>query len=141
MAIQIKKKPGALQMINVTPLIDVVLFLLIFLMVAMDFAKTDQQVPIKLPSAASAVPMTVEPNDLTVLVDAEGGYQVNGERVTLGRLESIISQVITDNPVNQTVIIRGDKTVAFQSIVSVLDVCNRLKVPSYRITAEDEKKE
>jgi biopolymer transport protein ExbD len=48
----------------------------------------------------------------------------------------MIAQAVVDNPIQQTVIVRGDKRVAFQSVVSVLDLCNRLKVPSYRITTE-----
>ncbi|MEI8211006.1 MAG: biopolymer transporter ExbD [Planctomycetota bacterium] len=133
MSIQIKKG-RALDSLNLTPLIDVVFLLLIFFLVATRFSQEDEQLPIKLPSARNALPMTIVPEELVVSIGEDGTYIVRGERVSLERLESVLSKAITDNPVNQNVILRGDKRVAFQSVVSVIDLCNRLKVPSYRIT-------
>ena len=135
MAIQIKKGK-ALDSLNLTPLIDVVFLLLIFFLVATQFAQDDAQLPIKLPSAKNAVPMTVQPQELVVGIGEDGTYMVRGQRLNLAGLETMIAQAVVDNPIQQTVIVRGDKRVAFQSVVSVLDLCNRLKVPSYRITTE-----
>lgn len=138
MSIQIRKG-RALDALNLTPLIDVVFLLLIFFLVATRFSQEDEQLPIKLPSARSAVPMTIRPEELVVSIGEDGVYIVRGERVALEQLEGILTQAIADNPLSQTVILRGDKRVAFQSVVSVIDLCNRLKVPSYRITtASDE---
>jgi biopolymer transport protein ExbD len=66
---------------------------------------------------------------------------LRGQRLDLQQLEPILAQAVLDNPVQQTVILRGDKRVEFQSVVSLIDLCNRLKVPSYRITAQDEPQE
>jgi biopolymer transport protein ExbD len=128
MAIQLKKG-RALDALNLTPLIDVVFLLLIFFLVATRFAQDDRELPVQLPSAASAVPMTMEPNELVVNVDASGDYMVRGERTSLQRIEGILTQAVANNPVNQMVIIRGDKNVAFQSIVAVMDLCTKVKVP------------
>lgn len=137
MAIQLKKTK-AFDSLNLTPLIDVVMFLLIFFMIATRFAQEDRELPVKLPSASSAVPMTMEPSELVVNVDATGKYMVQGQILTIGQLEKTIQQAVIDNPVNQNVTIRGDRQVAFQSVVSVIDLCTRLKVPSYKITTEAE---
>lgn len=136
MPVQIKKG-RALDALNLTPLIDVVFLLLIFFLVATRFAQDDRELPVKLPSASSAVPMTMEPAELVVNVDAQGQYMIQGERMSLERMESVIQKAVTDNPVNQLVIIRGDRNVAFQAIVSVMDLCTRLKVPSYKISTEN----
>jgi biopolymer transport protein ExbD len=135
MAIQLKKG-RALESLSLTPLIDVVFLLLIFFLVATRFAQDDRELPVQLPSASSAVPMTMEPAELVVNVDASGQYMVQGERVTLERMESILRKAVADNPINQLVIIRGDRNVAFQSIVSVMDLCTKVKVPSYKISTE-----
>ena len=55
------QKGKALEALNLTPLIDVVFLLLIFFLVATQFSQDDQQLPIQLPSAKNAVPMTVAP--------------------------------------------------------------------------------
>lgn len=133
MPIQLNKG-RALDSLNLTPLIDVVFLLLIFFLVATQFSQDDQQLPIKLPSARNALPMTVVPEELVVNIGADGSYMVRGERVQAERLEAILAQSVADNPVQQTVILRGDRRTEFQSVVTVIDMCNRVKVPSYRIT-------
>jgi biopolymer transport protein ExbD len=130
------KKGKALDSLNLTPLIDVVFLLLIFFLVATRFAQDDRELPVQLPSAASAMPMTVEPTELVVNVDAAGQYMILGERMTLEKVESALKRAVTDNPINQMVIIRGDRNVAFPAVVSVMDLCTKLKVPSYKISTE-----
>ena len=132
------KKSRALDSLNLTPLIDVVFLLLIFFLVATRFAQDDRELPVQLPSAASALPMTVEPTELVVNVDSSGQYMILGERMALEKVESTLQRAVADNPVNQMVIIRGDRKVAFQAIVSVMDLCTKLKVPSYKISTEAE---
>jgi len=135
MAIQIKKG-RALDSLNLTPLIDVVFLLLIFFLVATRFAQDDRELPVQLPSASNAVPMTMEPTELVVNVDSEGKYMVLGETMNLERVEAVLKKAVADNPVNQMVIIRGDRSVAFQAVVSIMDLCTKLKVPSYKISTE-----
>ncbi len=135
MPIQIKKG-RALDSLNLTPLIDVVFLLLIFFLVATRFAQDDRELPVQLPSASSAVPMTVEPTELVVNVDALGQYMILGEQMPLDKVEFVLKRAVADNPLNQMVIIRGDRNVAFQAVVSVLDLCTKLRVPSYKISTE-----
>ncbi len=135
MAIQIKKGK-ALDSLNLTPLIDVVFLLLIFFLVATRFAQDDRELPVQLPSAANAMPMTVEPTELVVNVDGAGQYMILGERMTLEKVETTLKRAVADNPVNQMVIIRGDRNVAFQAVVSVMDLCTKLKVASYKISTD-----
>jgi len=80
--------------------------------------------------------MTAEPTELVVNVDATGQYMILGERMPLEKVEFVLKRAIADNPLNQMVIIRGDRNVAFQAVVSVLDLCTKLKVPSYKISTE-----
>ena len=132
------QKGKALDSLNLTPLIDVVFLLLIFFLVATQFSQDDQQLPIKLPSAQSAVPMTIEPEELVVHIAQDSTMMVRGQGVDLATLEGILRQALADNPVQQTVVLRGDKRVEFQTIVSLVVLCNRLKIPSYRFTTASE---
>lgn len=132
------QKGKALDSLNLTPLIDVVFLLLIFFLVATQFSQDDQQLPIKLPSAQSAVPMTIEPEELVVHIAQDRSMMVRGQYVDLVTLEGILRQALADNPIQQTVVLRGDKRVEFQTIVSLVDLCNRLKIPSYRFTTASE---
>jgi biopolymer transport protein ExbD len=139
MAIQIKKGI-ALSALNLTPLIDVVFLLLIFFLVATRFAQDDRELPVQLPSASSALPMTVEPTELVIHINAAGQYLVQGQPTDLSQLESILRKAVSDNPVHQVVVIRADRQVAFQSVVSVMDLCTKLKVPSYKVATDNMEK-
>jgi biopolymer transport protein ExbD len=130
------KKSRSFDSLNLTPFIDVVFFLLTYFLIASRFTEEDREMPVKLPTAMSALPMTVEPTELVINVDAKGGYVVRGEKMPLDRVASIIQQAVADNPINQMVVIRGDRNVAFQSVVSVMDLCTKLKVPAYKISTE-----
>jgi biopolymer transport protein ExbD len=133
MSVQLKRS-RSLDALNMTPLIDVVFILLIFFLVAAKFANEDRELPVQLPTAKSAMPMTTEPQVMTVGIASDGTLAVDGTEMTLDGVESAIQQAVINNPNNQTVIIRGDKRVPFQSVVAVMDACNRLKVPSYKVT-------
>ncbi|MDZ4849306.1 MAG: biopolymer transporter ExbD [Pirellulaceae bacterium] len=128
------KKSRVLDSLNMTPLIDCVFILLIFFLVATRFAQEDRELPVQLPSAQSAIPMTMEPQILTVGINEEGSFAIDGKMIPIEDVEVTIRQAVADNPINQTVIIRGDKRVPFQHVVSVMDVCQRLKVPTYKVT-------
>ena len=132
------KKSRALDSLSMTPLIDVIFILLIFFLVAARFAQEDRELPVQLPSAKSAVPMTMEPQIMIVGIDVQGQYVLNGRTISLDEVETDIRQAVTNNPVNQTVIIRGDKRVPFQHVVSLMDICQRLKVPTYKVTTAAE---
>ncbi len=128
------KKSRVLDSLNMTPLIDVVFILLIFFLVAARFAREDRELPVQLPSAKSAVPMTMEPQIMIVGIDENGQFVIGGRTLPIEEVETAIRQAVTDNPINQTVIIRGDRRVSFQHVVSVMDICQRLKVPTYKVT-------
>lgn len=133
------RRSSAAAALSLTPLIDVVFLLLIFFLVATRFAREDEQLPLKLPTAASALPMTVDPQIMTINVDADGRYFVRGRFLELPGLADEIAQAVRDNPVSQSVIIRGDRQAEYGRVAAVLDLCHAAKVPSYRLsTTSDE---
>lgn len=132
------RKSKALESLNLTPLIDIVFLLLIFFLVATRFAQEDRELPVQLPSAANALPMTLEPNELIVNVDESGTYIVQGTAMDLAGVERVVRQAVADNPIQQVVVIRGDRNVRLQAAVTLMDLCAKLKVPSYKISTEPE---
>ena len=127
----------ALSSLTLAPLIDVVFLLLIFFLVASRLSQEDRELDIPLPSASNAMPMTAEPQELLVNVDRLGTYTVNGQSVDENKLEQIILQAVTDNPLNQSVIIRADRRVPLQAPVTVMDVCLRCGA-GYSLSIADE---
>ncbi len=83
MAVQLRRSK-AFDSLNLTPLIDVVFFLLVFFLVATRFEEEDKNLPVSLPSASNAVPLTVEPQEIVINVDEEGRYYADGQFMKSG---------------------------------------------------------
>ena len=135
MPIQIRRG-RAVEMLNLTSLMDVVFLLLIFFLVASRFAQEDRELPVQLPSATSAMPMTSEPQEFVVNIDERGAYFVAGKTMDGILLEQSLQRAATDNPTTLSVIIRGDRRVPFQYVVDVMDLCNRLGISNYKVSTE-----
>ena len=137
MAVRINKG-NALSSLSLTPLIDVVFLLLVFFLVTTRFAQEDYELAVVLPAASEAQPLIVEPKELFVNIDQHGDYVVDGRRMTRGEIEEILEQAVANNPVNQSVVIRADRRVQFDSVVAIMNLCNRTGVRDYSVTTLQE---
>jgi biopolymer transport protein ExbD len=126
---------GALSM---TPLIDVVFLLLIFFLVASRLSQEDQQLDIALPSAANAMPMTAEPQEMIINIDQQGKILVDAKETTLEDFDTLLRVLVLNNPTSHSVIIRGDRRVPFQIPISVMDVCLKHGIPYSASIAEEQ---
>jgi len=125
--------------INVTPLVDVVLVLLIVFMitiptiVASDILN-ERELSIRLPRASDALPLTARVNDLVVNIEASGRYMVGGEPKTEDELKTLLRQAEADNPGRVNVVIRADRVCHWQYVVDVMNLCKAMKISSYSAT-------
>ncbi len=107
--------------LTMTPLVDIVLLLLIFYIVTTAFV--DRELELKLPEAdASSVPE--EKKKFTIEVSQDGGLALNGELVTLDRLDRTL-ETEQGNDNIQSVEIRADKAVSHGRFVEVLGVVKK----------------
>lgn len=136
MSVSIKRSAAA-GTLSLTPLIDVVFLLLIFFLVTSKFDEEERRMPIDLPVATSATPMTERPREIAVDIDREGHLFANGQAITAEELEATLIRAVASNPTNQTVVIRADAAVSFQPVVSVMDLCNRTGVSDYTVTTQE----
>ena len=117
-----EKSNGATPFINVTPLIDVLLVLLIIFMVIspMKPARFETKIPVKAPP----------PNDadinlsLIVTVNREGGYQLNSQpAATLTDLDALLHRALDGRPENlKAVFLKAPRSVHYGEVVKVVDV-------------------
>ena len=125
-----KQEPMEEPHINLTPLVDIVFNLLLFLMLATRFAAdedAEQKFDVQLATAASARPLTALPDEMVVNVAANGEVQLNGKPRTLPELEAELVKA-KKNYADQTVLIRGEGQGPYQNVVDVLAVCDRAKI-------------
>ena len=128
----LKVEPLEEPYLNLTPLVDVILNLLIFFMLGTSFAKDEHPFNVELPSVSHAPSLTAPPDDITVNVFANGRVEVAGKEVSLSQLEQILKEAHSRFD-GQGVLIRGDKKGEYQGVMNVLSVCQRAKIRNYSL--------
>ena len=108
--------------IEMTPMIDIVFLLLIFFLVATTFRQEEREMQIALPIASSAGPISMTLRELVVNVDKNGRMIIAGREVSGEDLLLMITDAVAVNA-EQKVTVRGDRRVAYESVVRVLDIC------------------
>jgi biopolymer transport protein ExbD len=110
---------------NLVPLIDVLLVIIIFLVVSATFSRTSE-LQINLPTAEANSPQD-KPLVITVEVDAGGRYMVNGNEVAGGEVESIASALTkaAGNGKEPTIVINADAKTTHQSVINVMEAARQ----------------
>lgn len=107
--------------INITPMVDVMLVLLIIFMVAAPMMTTG--VTVDLPETAAS-PITGQDEPLAVTVTADGKIYVQKTAVALQELEAKL-KAITGEKKDTRIFVRGDKTVDYGHIMEVVGTINQ----------------
>jgi biopolymer transport protein ExbD len=102
--------------INVTPLVDVMLVLLIIFMVTAPMLATG--IKVNLPSARTATPLEAK-NPVVVVVAKDGAVSVGKDPVSRDELAAKVKGKLPES--NGVVQLRGDKEAAYGDVVSVMD--------------------
>jgi len=102
--------------INVTPLVDVMLVLLIIFMVTAPMMI--QGVEVSLPESTSK-PLPSEQEKLVVTIDQNNQVYINDYRVGLENLKEKLMQITKDQKADE-IYLRADKTVAYGTVVYVM---------------------
>jgi len=102
--------------INVTPLVDVMLVLLIIFMVTAPMITSS--VNVNLPQA-NAKPAPSDMKPITISVNAQGAVFLNNTQVELPNLVATLQQASQNNP-DQRIFVRGDKDVPYGTMIQVM---------------------
>lgn len=107
--------------INLVPLIDVLLVIIIFLIVSATFSRTSE-LQINLPTAEANAPLD-KPLVITVEVDEGGRYMVNGNEVESAEISAIASALTkaAGDGKEPTIVINADAKATHQSVVNVME--------------------
>jgi len=123
------RRRGIIAEINVTPLVDIVLVLLIiFMLTAHLIAK--QGIEVDLPRASKST--TAPPTTIAVTLTRDGTLLLNGVPVAAAALRSAVKAAVAKDPKTQA-IISGDRAVSHGRVVWVLDTVSDAGITSFSI--------
>jgi len=105
--------------INVTPLVDVVLVLLIIFMVVTPLLK--QEVPIELPLATNSRGAE-DASQVTVSLSADGRALLDGREVPAEDLVAHLTAIYAERP-DKTIFLEADRALSHGRVVDLMDDC------------------
>lgn len=109
---------GIIADVNVVPLIDVLLVLLVIFMI---IPHKQFGLEAEIPQAATQLPYSAEPGIVVVQVLADGSLCINQVPVSWEHLQYRLEEIYKMHA-NRVVFIRGDAVVEFSQVARVIDV-------------------
>jgi biopolymer transport protein ExbD len=123
---------GGIVGINVTPMVDIMLVLLVIMMVSANFI-VSQTMNVDLPKASNGDRAT--PSIAVVTIDAQSQYGWNDKPVAESELAAKLAGAKADNP-DVNVIVSGDKKAEHGAVVHVLDLAKAAGITHFAIAVE-----
>jgi biopolymer transport protein ExbD len=129
-------KGGPKSDINVTPLVDVMLVLLIIMMLIAPMLQ--KGVPVTLPVADNTVDKPETQNQTVVAVDSKNKFYVDGIQVERSILADRVKTKLEDKT-ERIVLIKGDQDASYSSIMAAMDDLRKVGIEDIGLITERKK--
>ena len=123
---------GTVTGINVTPMVDIMLVLLIVFMVTASFV-SEQGLKISVPKTQDTETSTTV--SLSVAVDDKGDLLFKSAKTNAENLKAALIREVSLNP-DTRVTLAADSRLAYQQVVNVLDIIKQAGVTKVALTTE-----
>jgi biopolymer transport protein ExbD len=123
--------------LNLTPMIDVVIQLVIFFMVGTQFVDNERKIDIALPLVGQAAPLTETPDEMVVNVSKEGDISIGSKPVSAEQLRDQLKEA-KNRYSAQAVVIRGDMNCIYQQVMTVVDICKQAGIENLQVATRVE---
>ena len=127
---------GPIAAINITPLVDVILVLLIIFMVTTEvISEDDKVIGIELPIAASGDNKQAAA-PFTVVVTKEGGFITDGKPATEEVVIQAAREVVAKKGATAEAVVAADKAASHESFVGLLDILRQAGISRFAIQTD-----
>ncbi len=137
MAMDLGAKGSLKADINVTPLVDVMLVLLIIMMLIAPLLQ--QGVPVTMPEAANTGEKPDTQDQTVVAIDSRGAFYVNALPVPADDLVPRVQRALEDKK-EKIVYLKGDKDAKYAAIMDVMDAFRKAQIENIALITEKKNK-
>ena len=137
MAMDLGSKGKLKADINVTPLVDVMLVLLIIMMLIAPLLQ--QGVAVTLPEAANTGDKPDTQDQTVVAIDSRGAFYVNAIPVAQDDLIPRVQRVLEDKK-EKIVYLKGDKDAKYAAIMDAMDAFRKAQIENIALITEKKQK-
>ena len=96
----------------------------------------EREIDVALPDASEALPMTAQPREVIININAKSQFYVSGKTLTLPDLEKMLQQAYVNNPGTVKAIIRSDEMVPVRTIVAAINACKKAKIREHTLAVK-----
>lgn len=129
----IDKDEREISEINMTPFVDIILVILIIFLATATFI-VEGKIPLDLPTAKTSEPAKQIQNKIEIIIKKDGIF-FEGSKTDLETLKTKL-QAIADS--QKVVVLKAEKDVIFQDVVSVIDICRQVGISKYIVETKKE---
>jgi biopolymer transport protein TolR len=129
-------KGGVKSDINVTPLVDVMLVLLIIMMLVAPLMQ--QGVPVKLPVASNYVDKPETNNQTVIAIAANKSVYLNAKFIPTDELGKKVEEVLKDK-LEKIVLIKADQNVDYSVVMATMDQLHHVGVEDIGLVTDQKK--
>ena len=126
-------KGGVKSDINVTPLVDIMLVLLIIMMIVAPLLQ--KGVDVKLPTAANTVDKPETQDQTVVAVTADGRLHLNSREVAEGDLAQRVTEVL-ETKKERIVLIKADEDAQYGRVMAAMDALRKAQIEDMGLITE-----
>lgn len=129
MAAAVGNDEEMISSINITPLVDIFLVLLIIFMITSSVID-QREIALNAPKAANAGSQA--PKAAGLVVDKDGNTYLDGEKLDTAAIAAILRAKVRQEPEYQ-VLIGADRDLKYQSVVDVIDLVRGAGISKYAL--------
>ena len=129
-------KGGVKSVINVTPLVDVMLVLLIIMMLIAPMLQ--QGVVLKLPTATNTVDKPEVQGQTIIAIAKDKGLYLNSKQIQEGQLATKVTELL-ENTKDKVVLIKADEEVEYGAVMSAMDQLRQAGIEDIGLITEKNK--
>ncbi|HEY8468489.1 MAG TPA: biopolymer transporter ExbD [Longimicrobiales bacterium] len=104
--------------INMTPMIDVLLVLLVIFMLVVP--QLQRSIDVQLPLDKPADPSSADNTQIVLEIDADGNMTINTQPVPRGELEQRLREIYSNRP-DKILFVKADGNLVYQDVISAMD--------------------
>ena len=109
--------------VMIIPMIDIMLFLLVFFMISTIYMVQTNTLQVSLPQASTSK-QEIRPNVVPITVTATGEVLYDKDTLPVGELAERVGSTLKSDP-DTVFVLRGDKAARYEHIVTVLDLLKK----------------
>mgnify|MGYP000070713187 CR=1 FL=1 len=137
MAFNIGNKKGAISEINVTPLVDVMLVLLVIFMITAPLMLNG--IKLDLPKTKEVNPINLSTSQVILSYTASGDFYIGSNKILKNEIVKEVESLFKKNK-TETLFLRADFTVQYGKVASLMSYLKRQGIVKVALVTEIEKK-